>query len=139
MSEENMSDGYEVGYGKPPKDTQFKKGVSGNPKGRPKKALDFAEQLLRAARTPVTITENGRRVRKPRYDVAILQLLNKAMSGDMKALNKLFDLLPRALDKAALTAASQSNNLPKYKKADDYTDDELAMIIGEAEKEKKKE
>ena len=27
---------YEVGYGKPPKHTQFKKGQSGNPKGRPK-------------------------------------------------------------------------------------------------------
>lgn len=32
MSEKNTSDSYEVGYGKPPKDTQFKKGVSGNPK-----------------------------------------------------------------------------------------------------------
>jgi hypothetical protein len=28
--------GYEVGYGKPPQSTQFKKGKSGNPKGRPK-------------------------------------------------------------------------------------------------------
>jgi hypothetical protein len=46
MSEENMSDSYEVGYGKPPKDTQFKKGSSGNPKGRPKKALDFDHALL---------------------------------------------------------------------------------------------
>lgn len=27
---------YVVGYGKPPKEAQFKKGVSGNPTGRPK-------------------------------------------------------------------------------------------------------
>ena len=27
---------YEVGYGKPPKHSQFQKGKSGNPKGRPK-------------------------------------------------------------------------------------------------------
>ena len=29
-------DGESGGYGKPPRDTQFKKGVSGNPSGRPK-------------------------------------------------------------------------------------------------------
>jgi len=26
---------YEVGYGKPPRDTRFKEGQSGNPRGRP--------------------------------------------------------------------------------------------------------
>ena len=31
---------YEVGYCKPPKDTQFKKGQSGNPKGRRKKSTE---------------------------------------------------------------------------------------------------
>lgn len=30
--------GYEVGYGKPPEDTRFRKGQSGNPRGRPKGA-----------------------------------------------------------------------------------------------------
>ena len=29
------TDRYEVGYGKPPKNTRFKKGMSGNPGGRP--------------------------------------------------------------------------------------------------------
>jgi hypothetical protein len=139
MSKKKAAEDYEIGYGRPPKHTQFQKGGSGNPKGRPKKLLNFEEQLLRVASTPVTITENGRRVSKPRYDVAMLQLVTKAMAGDMKALNKFFDLFPRALDKAALAAANQSNNLPKYKKADDYTDDELAMIIWEGQQNEKKE
>jgi hypothetical protein len=43
---EKRSNSYEVGYGKPPKDTQFKKGSSGNPKGRPRKTLDFHLELL---------------------------------------------------------------------------------------------
>jgi hypothetical protein len=128
-STEEATDNYEVGYGKPPKHTQFLKGSSGNPKGRPKKALDFAEQLLRAARVPVTITENGRRVRRRRCDVAILQLLNKTMAGDMKAMNKFFDLFPRALDKEALAAAQQSKDAWKYADADSLTDGQLEWII----------
>jgi hypothetical protein len=111
---DETSGGYEVGYGKPPKDTQFRKGASGNPKGRPKKPQDFAEQLLRAARVPVTITEKGRRVRRPRYDVAILQLLNKTMAGDMKAMNTFFDLYPRALEKVALAAAQEARDSVKH-------------------------
>jgi len=27
---------YKIGYGKPPKSSQFKRGKSGNPKGRPR-------------------------------------------------------------------------------------------------------
>jgi hypothetical protein len=39
-----MSD-YKVGYGKPPKSGQFKRGKSGNPKGRPKGSLKLATDL----------------------------------------------------------------------------------------------
>ena len=47
MSDDKTLDDYEVGYGKPPKNTQFRKGVSGNPRGRPKKSLDFDHELIR--------------------------------------------------------------------------------------------
>jgi hypothetical protein len=41
---------YEVGYGKPPRETRFAKGQSGNPRGRPSGAKNFAT-LLREALT----------------------------------------------------------------------------------------
>src|SRR5215213_308533 len=37
---------YKVGYGRPPKDGQFKKGKSGNPAGAPKRAALNLESVL---------------------------------------------------------------------------------------------
>ena len=36
---------YEVGYGRPPKETRFTPGKSGNPKGRPKRKRSLAADL----------------------------------------------------------------------------------------------
>jgi hypothetical protein len=41
MPRDNEGD-YEVGYGKPPRDTRFKRGQSGNPRGRPSARLAVA-------------------------------------------------------------------------------------------------
>lgn len=94
VSTEEATDNYEVGYGKPPKNNQFQKGVLGNPAGRPKKPQDFDQQLLREAGSFVIINEKGRRVRISKHDVAIRQLMHKAMAGDMTAFENLCSSLP---------------------------------------------
>ena len=54
MSEE------EKGYGKPPKKHQFKKGVSGNPRGRPKGKKSFTAIFKKLENEKITIQINGK-------------------------------------------------------------------------------
>jgi hypothetical protein len=59
----------DVGYGKPPRETRFRKGRSGNPRGRPRGSRNFASLLEEALAEPVVITENGRRKRATKLQV----------------------------------------------------------------------
>jgi Family of unknown function (DUF5681) len=137
MSDDKTPDDYEVGYGKPPKSTQFEKGRSGNPKGRPKKSLDFDHELIRVSNSFMTITENGRRKRVSKHNVTIMQLLKQAMTGNIQAARVYLERREKALERAALMAGSQPNNSRKSDNAKDYTREELRKIIAAGlEKEK---
>ena len=83
----------EVGYGKPPKKSQFQKGASGNPKGRPKGSRNLSTQLTRILGEKVIVNENGRRKPITKLEAALKQQVNKAASGDLKALQMLVSLL----------------------------------------------
>src|SRR5689334_12593389 len=82
-----------VGYGRPPKQTRFQKGRSGNPLGRPKGALNLATVLARTLQEPVVITEQGRKKTITKFDAAVKQLVNKAASGEARAIAQLFPLV----------------------------------------------
>jgi Family of unknown function (DUF5681) len=115
---ENMHDDLEqedgeVGYCKPPKHPQFKKGVSGNPSGRPKKALHFGAQVMRQLKSTLTINENGKRRVITKDDAVALQLVNKAASGNLQAARLVIELRGQELarraedDKRALDLAGR--------------------------------
>jgi hypothetical protein len=92
---------YEVGYGKPPAHSRFEPGQSGNPQGRPKGSLNFATTLLKTLRERVVINENGRRKEITKLQAAVKQLVNKAASGDLRALNQLIGVMHYAEQRAA--------------------------------------
>ncbi len=83
---------YEVGYGRPPKHTQFKKGQSGNPKGRKKDARGLKTDLRAELGQRVEITENGKQVNLTKQQLMVKQLAAKAVKGDIRAISKLADL-----------------------------------------------
>lgn len=91
----------EVGYGKPPQHGKFKKGQSGNPKGRPKGKPNLATVLEKALREKVVIDENGQRKTVTKREAAIKQLVNKAASGDLRALQQLAALVRYGEERSA--------------------------------------
>lgn len=104
-----MEKDYEIGYGKPPKRAQFKKGESGNAKGRPKDSKNTYVLLDDTLSQKITITENGQPLQISKRQAIILQLVNKGVKGELKAINT---LLPHMLmsdakdeDKAKILAA----------------------------------
>lgn len=92
----------EVGYCRPPRDTKFRKGESGNPRGRPKGTLNLATVLARTLREKVVINENGRRKVITKLEAAITQLVNKAASGDRHAVRYLCQLVISAEERSVV-------------------------------------
>lgn len=79
--------GYKVGYGKPPKSTRFKPGMSGNPKGRPKGSAtrNVRKDLQQVYLQEVVIENGGSKRRMPALTVLHQQVLRNALKGDPKA------------------------------------------------------
>lgn len=78
-------DDYDVGYGKPPKHAQFKKGQSGNPMGRPRGTKNFSTDLKEELAEAVQVTEGGivRSISKQR--ALVKSTLNRAIAGNDRA------------------------------------------------------
>jgi hypothetical protein len=92
-----------VGYCNPPEHTRFKKGQSGNPKGRPKGSLNMATVLERTLREKVVISENGKRKTVTKLESALKQLSDKAASGELRAVHLLTALVRSAEEREVQT------------------------------------
>jgi Family of unknown function (DUF5681) len=139
MDEKEKPDNYEVGYGKPPKNTQFQKGASGNPKGRPKKARDFDHELIREANSLITITDNGQRRRISKLQGIAKQVTNRAMTGSNQATETFFKLYLPAVERVVLAAGSQPDNSWKHRDVKDMSDEELLWIASGGSQKTKRE
>jgi hypothetical protein len=84
---------YEVGYGKPPRHTRFRKGQSGNPRGRPRGSKNLPTLLTEALNERVIVAENGGRRRITKREAIITQLVNRSATADLRAMKILLDII----------------------------------------------
>lgn len=116
----NRDDDYDVGYGKPPKATQFRKGTSGNRNGRPKGSRNFASDVDEILATTMTISEQGHRRKISTQLAALMRLREKALKGDARALERLLAMADqRSLEKEAQSkertlSAEEGDILQRY-------------------------
>ena len=83
----------EVGYGKPPKHTRWKKGQSGNLSGRPKGTRGLKTDLKAELISRMEISMNGKRVSGTKQQLMLRTLSARAAAGDVRASRILIDLV----------------------------------------------
>lgn len=73
-----------VGYMNPPRHTRFKKGQSGNPRGRPRKQEDLNTVLHRVLNRKVRVKDDDQKL--PIRDALMWKLRELALQGDKQAM-----------------------------------------------------
>jgi hypothetical protein len=76
-----------IGFGRPPEWSRWRKGQSGNPKGRPKSKSDYLNDAAAILSEPVTATTpDGRCVSLDGFEAAYLALCRKGLKRHVPSL-----------------------------------------------------
>ena len=89
---------YEVGYKRPPKSGQFRKGQSGNPPGRPKGARNLKTDLAEELGRRIALTLQGKSITVTKQRALIMALCGKAIKGDTRAASLIINMINRLFE-----------------------------------------
>lgn len=95
---EASGDGYEVGYGRPPKHSRFQPGQSGNPRGRPKGTNNLKTDLTEELGEKIVIREGDRSQKVSKQRAVVKTVVARTLKGDARAAALLTSLMMRLLD-----------------------------------------
>ena len=89
---------YDIGYGKPPRHSQFKKGVCANPRGRPRRRNAEIEDVVRSFLSAKVQYRDKWRTRKTsRLELAIKRHVAAALDGDVGSAAMLLKMRAHAM------------------------------------------
>lgn len=111
MTSDNDPDGgkYEVGYGRPPKDTRFKPGQSGNPRGRKKRSTQLPDLIRAELDETIVLKEAGRERRVTKREAIVKQLVALAIKGNTKPLQLILAHLEKHRDLDPFVATAEDD------------------------------
>lgn len=106
---------YSIGYKKPPKEHQFTKGMSGNPKGRKKGSRGLKTDLHAELSSVLTISINKQPVSGTKQRLMLKSLATRAAAGDVRAsalllplIMQIFGIEDRGADRKSLSRQDQA-------------------------------
>lgn len=102
---------YAVGYGRPPRQHQFKRGQSGNPRGRPKGVRSEADILAKLLNKKIPIQDRGRVRHVSVLEAVYVRVAQNGLKGDLRAAAFL-------LNRMAAVAQNRSGETPEMNEDD---------------------
>lgn len=109
MDNETKKD-YEVGWKRPPKASQFKKGKSGNVNGRPKLKKAFKTDLQEELEEIIAVSDKGKSKSITKQRALLKRLTANALNGNMQALKTLITLIISQLPQTEEVVEALSND-----------------------------
>ena len=116
---------YKIGYGRPPAHTRFRKGQSGNAKGRPKRTKNLKTDLSEELSETIRIREGDREYPISKQRAVLKALVAKAVKGDMRAATSLISLCARLFG-VAEPEEEQPLSEPDQRLLDEFVEQEIA-------------
>jgi hypothetical protein len=110
-----------IGRRAPPRHSQFKKGQSGNPAGRPKKVASFKSDLAAELQEKLSIAENGKQRKITKQRAFCKTLVAAAIKKDIRAVNALLACM-RFFGVGLEQAATESADIEDLELLETYLD-----------------
>lgn len=98
MAKDKAKNGSAIGYGKPPIHSRFKKGVSGNPTGRPKREPGVQNAICRLLDQPISKQKNLDTEKLKGAEALAISLLRSALRGSAKHAGLILKIEARRAD-----------------------------------------